>query len=95
MKDKDLRGWFNYFDEGIDEESARKILWKLISAISYLHDIGVFHRDIKMENLILDNDLNDAMLIDFGMSTTVDLLKDNPTEYCGTLMTIAPEMMLG
>jgi len=38
LKDKDLRGWFNFFDKGIDEESARKILWKLISAIAYLHD---------------------------------------------------------
>ena len=47
-----------------------------------------------MENLVLDNNLNDAKLIDFGMCTTLDILKDNPTEYCGTLMTMAPEMLM-
>jgi len=45
-----------------------------------------------MENLIVDNDLNDAKLIDFGMSTTIDLIKDNPSEFCGTLMTIATDI---
>ena len=44
--------------------------------------------------LINNDDDSSAKLIDFGMSTTADLVKDNPTEYCGTYTTMAPEMLM-
>jgi serine/threonine protein kinase len=39
----------------LDENSARKIFSQLISALQYLHSKCIAHRDIKLENVMLDN----------------------------------------
>jgi serine/threonine protein kinase len=42
-----------------------------MGAVSYLHDKGIVHRDLKAENLLFENEKEDAnlKLIDFGVST--------------------------
>ena len=52
----------------LDESSARKIFCQLISALQYLHSKCIAHRDIKLENVMLDSSRN-VKLIDFGFST--------------------------
>lgn len=52
----------------IDENNARKIFSQLISCLQYLHSKCIAHRDIKLENVMLDNNRN-VKLIDFGFST--------------------------
>ena len=44
---------------------------QILSSISYLHDKGFVHRDLKAENLLFENKSEDAnlKLIDFGVST--------------------------
>jgi serine/threonine protein kinase len=52
------------------EESEVKRIWKqLIQAISFLHSKDVTHRDIKLENILLTEDLQTIKIIDFGFST--------------------------
>lgn len=53
--------------EKLTEFEASKFLQQLLSAIEYLHDIGVVHRDIKPENILLDYKYN-VKLVDFGLS---------------------------
>ena len=49
------------------EAQARRYLRQLVPAISYLHDRGIFHRDIKLDNILLGE--NDRIkIIDFGLS---------------------------
>ena len=45
---------FNYILERkyLSEDESRKIFQQLIDAISYLHQIGICHRDLKLENIL-------------------------------------------
>jgi calcium-dependent protein kinase len=57
--------------EKYNEEETAKIIKQILSAIRYLHDKNIVHRDLKLENILFENknakDLN-IKLIDFGLS---------------------------
>uniref|UniRef100_A0A5F9DT06 Bridge-like lipid transfer protein family member 2 n=1 Tax=Oryctolagus cuniculus TaxID=9986 RepID=A0A5F9DT06_RABIT len=61
--------------------------------ISYLHDLGIIHRDVKMENILLD-ERGHLKLTDFGLSRR---LPQGARAYtiCGTLQYMAPEVLSG
>jgi serine/threonine protein kinase len=61
----------------------------MVSAVNYLHSLGIVHRDLKPENILINNDYSSAVLTDFGMAAHVSA---NPTNLCGTLAYIAPEV---
>nr|XP_027201116.1 probable serine/threonine-protein kinase DDB_G0280133 [Dermatophagoides pteronyssinus] len=83
-------------DTGMKEKHARKMFKQISSAIYYLHQRNVAHRDIKLENILLDNHYN-CLITDFGLSIIV-MQKDNRAvnapNYCGTLPYMAPEIHL-
>ena len=56
-----------------------------------LHSIGITHRDIKLENLLLD-DNNNIKIIDFGFSTCIPNDKKIKI-FCGTPSYMAPEIV--
>jgi serine/threonine protein kinase len=64
------------------------LMAQLFSALAYLHDRGVCHRDLKLENLIADDD--DLKLIDFGYSSRCS---KSLTSVCGTPAYMAPELL--
>ena len=72
-----------FFDnEEIDftEAKNKKFFCQILSAIEYLHKNKIVHRDIKLENILFD-DNEDAKLIDFGLSKYIknnELLSDKP-----------------
>ena len=39
------------------ENQAREYFWQIVTAIEYLHQNGIVHRDLKAENLLLSEDL--------------------------------------
>lgn len=51
----------------LEEKEAFKYFIQLCSAIDYLHKKGFIHRDIKLENILLDK-YNQVKLCDFGWS---------------------------
>jgi serine/threonine protein kinase len=65
----------------------------MLGAVDYIHARGLCHRDLKLENILVDDQCN-LRLIDFGMSKTLtDLLdesKHNPRS--GTNYYMAPEI---
>ena len=75
----------------------------MMHAISYLHSKGIVHRDLKLDNVMVDGletgDINKirVKLIDFGMSkfTRHGDKKINLTTYAGTLDFMAPEILEG
>lgn len=77
-----------------DEAAIASLMQQVIAAVAYCHGLGVIHRDIKLENLVLENDSETAALklVDFG---TCCRLADNPKEVKGTDFYMAPEVVLG
>jgi serine/threonine protein kinase len=63
-------------------------LIQLVDAIKYIHECGIAHRDIKLENILMDRNYN-IKIIDFGVST---LEAENCNTACGTAGYMAPEV---
>ena len=76
---------------GLNEREAKKYFRQLVSAVEYCHNKNVTHRDLKFENVIVD-DRNNVKLIDFGFSTCFP--KDKKVKlFCGTPSYMAPEIV--
>jgi len=78
---------------GLGETDARKFFLELLSAIRYCHTKNIIHRDIKHQNILLD-EVSNCKLIDFGLSNFMEEGKLRST-FCGTPAYAAPEMILG
>ncbi|KAL6619446.1 hypothetical protein ACP70R_034585 [Stipagrostis hirtigluma subsp. patula] len=79
-----------------DEPAARRLFAQLASALAHAHARGVFHRDVKPENLLLD-ERGDVRLTDFGLCALADreIGPDGLTATsCGTPAYVAPEILL-
>ena len=65
----------------------------MLGAVDYIHTRGLCHRDLKLENMLVDDQCN-LRLIDFGMSMTLaDLLNEEiPNPRRGTNSYMAPEI---
>lgn len=42
----------------LSESEARRKFWQILSAVEYCHGRKIVHRDLKAENLLLDNNMN-------------------------------------
>lgn len=75
-----------------DEAAARFYIAELAIALEYLRVRGVVHRDIKGDNLVLDED-GHLVLTDFGFAKKLSTGSKKDRTCCGTLAYIAPEML--
>jgi serine/threonine protein kinase len=76
------------------QESVR-LLRHVASALDYAHHQGVVHRDLKLENILLDK-RGDALLSDFGIARLVDGERMTATgSVMGTPLYISPEQARG
>ncbi len=75
-------------------EEGRNIAVKLARAAAALHRAGIIHRDIKPDNVILE-DSGALKLIDLGVVRVPGLEEFPPDEIPGTQAYMAPEMLAG
>ncbi|XP_027116398.1 CBL-interacting serine/threonine-protein kinase 7 [Coffea arabica] len=75
------------------ESTARNYFHQLISALHFCHQNGVAHRDIKPQNMLLDQHGN-LKISDFGLSALPEQLKNGMLHTaCGTPAYTAPEVL--
>lgn len=56
--------------------------------------MSIAHRDLKLDNIVISNDLETVKIIDFGLCVDINLSKqDLCMQFCGTLPYMAPEML--
>ena len=91
VQGKELNDYL-YTKGKLTEPDACKFFHQIISGLSYLHYIGIAHRDFKPENILLTNDNKILKIIDFGLGNLYkkgQLLKTG----CGSPCYIPPEMI--
>ena len=74
---------FDYITEKgtVSERSSKYLFQQVLEAVQYCLSMGVVHRDVKDENILIDLSSNQVKLIDFGSGT---FLQDEVyTEYEG------------
>lgn len=75
----------------IGNHTLKHIFYQILNGLTYLHNNNIYHRDIKLENIIIDK-YNMIKIIDFGLSVTCHTKRLNK-EYCGSLSYCAPEIV--
>lgn len=86
---------FDYLTKEIslDEPCVRQIMIQIFRAIDVLHSHDIVHRDVKMENLLLDQDLH-LKITDFGFAQHLKLSTSKKLfDLCGTVSYMSPEML--
>lgn len=74
------------------EDEAAKWAKQILQGLVYLHENMVIHRDLKLQNFLLDEDWN-LKIADFGLSAQLEDEDDKRMTVCGTPGYLSPEVL--
>ena len=77
----------------VSEKTAKFLFKQIILGIKYIHSHNIVHRDIKLENILIDLN-NNIKICDFGIGRVLSSPDQLLYDQCGTPMYIAPEILL-
>ncbi|CAI2183760.1 7685_t:CDS:2 [Funneliformis geosporum] len=78
----------------LKERDACRLFAQLISGVNYLHQKNIVHRDLKLENLLLDRNRN-IIITDFGFANQFNGVHDDlMATSCGSPCYAAPELVI-
>ena len=76
----------------LSEDVVKFYAAQIIMAVGYLHSKGIMHRDLKLENILVD-ETGYLKIIDYGLAKTLTNGQMSKT-FCGTPEYLAPEMVM-
>ncbi|KAI8366961.1 kinase-like domain-containing protein [Choanephora cucurbitarum] len=78
----------------LKEKDASRLFAQLISGVHYMHQKCIVHRDLKLENLLLDKHRN-VLITDFGFANQFSSAQDDlMSTSCGSPCYAAPELVM-
>ena len=79
----------------MNENFFKNIAFQIINGANYLHQNMIMHRDLKLENILYDEEKKIARIGDFGLSRQFDYDKETQYTDVGTFPYKPPEVILG
>ncbi|XP_045470842.1 serine/threonine-protein kinase polo [Harmonia axyridis] len=78
--------------KALTEPETRYYMKQILQGVTYLHERRIIHRDLKLGNLFLDDDLH-VKIGDFGLAARIEYDGERKKTLCGTPNYIAPEIL--
>lgn len=76
----------------VTDYECRFYVHQILQGVQYLHDNKIIHRDLKLGNLFLNDQLH-VKIGDFGLATRIEYQGERKKTLCGTPNYIAPEIL--
>uniref|UniRef100_A0A3Q0S6F3 Serine/threonine-protein kinase PLK n=1 Tax=Amphilophus citrinellus TaxID=61819 RepID=A0A3Q0S6F3_AMPCI len=76
----------------LTEPEVRYYLRQIISGLKYLHSRGILHRDLKLGNFFINENM-ELRLGDFGLAAKLETVEQRKKTICGTPNYLAPEVL--
>ena len=94
MAGKDLFDYIQKRNFILSEDRVKQLGIQLIQAVRYLHDFGIVHRDLKLENVMMSDTSNQAKpkIVDFGLAKIIGP-SETADEPFGSFGYVAPEVL--
>ena len=93
--DQDLKDKLDSLqDSFLDPMAVKYLLYQILNGIAACHSSRILHRDMKPQNILIDNDFN-LKITDFGLARTFSIPIRPYTHEVVTLWYRAPEILLG
>ena len=92
----DMLSYIQKLSGPVPEKDCKLWMRQICSALQYLHQNNIIHRDLKLENLLMDSKRN-IKLCDFGFSKDLNVIGSDELSrtYCGSKAYASPEILLG
>lgn len=81
-------------NEHIPEDKIIELLIGMVLGLQYIHKNGILHRDLKPQNILMD-DAGTPKISDFGISKTLENSKKYTKSIVGSYVYMSPEALQG
>ena len=70
---EDLAYQYDHLSLCLSEPQIKGLMKQLLQGVAYLHQQGIVHRDLKLSNILVDNDFN-LKICDFGLARMKEIV---------------------
>lgn len=73
IKGRNLYDYLEFRVTMISEARVKEIAYHVLLGIEHLHSLGIVHRDLKLDNIVMTDNTNSSLpiIVDFGLATVL------------------------